>query len=296
MLAGYEAIVQRWVAGLAGLPGVLRRARLPERSGAAARPRDRAPRPESALDARGLVAALWDATRASPSATAGADAIALNPQTLEAGRRRDRAPGVAHPAESRLVKSQADRSLGRGRLRPARMRAMCCSHSSGSGEPAAPRRQSLLRSQARCALLPAAHSPNVLRACAPCVARTHPGRGSLRPPAASRCCARKLAARSFPRRPPAAWSWRKSSTARTPRVSGAARAARKRVPREVSRPDAASPRRAVSRRRSTVRTSGAARQRLGAQRSCRLRGAVGSPTRREPAVPRGTNIQRVQRR
>ena len=29
------------------------------------------------------------------------------------------------------------------------------------------------------------------------------GRGSLRPPAASRCCARKLAARSFPRRPPA---------------------------------------------------------------------------------------------
>jgi hypothetical protein len=29
------------------------------------------------------------------------------------------------------------------------------------------------------------------------------GRGSLRPPAASRCSARKLAARSFPRRPPA---------------------------------------------------------------------------------------------
>src|SRR5438552_3962496 len=32
---------------------------------------------------------------------------------------------------------------------------------------------------------------------------TRPGRGSLRPPAASRCSARKLAARSFPRRPPA---------------------------------------------------------------------------------------------
>jgi hypothetical protein len=30
-----------------------------------------------------------------------------------------------------------------------------------------------------------------------------PGRGSLRPPAASRCSANKLAARSFPRRPPA---------------------------------------------------------------------------------------------
>ena len=32
---------------------------------------------------------------------------------------------------------------------------------------------------------------------------THPGRGSLQPSAASRCSARKLAARSFPRRPPA---------------------------------------------------------------------------------------------
>src|SRR5207302_1281311 len=32
---------------------------------------------------------------------------------------------------------------------------------------------------------------------------TCPGRGSLRPPAASRSYARKLAARSFPRRPPA---------------------------------------------------------------------------------------------
>ena len=49
---------------------------------------------------------------------------------------------------------------------------------------------------------------DVLRACAAVSARTHPGRGSLRPPAASRCCARKLAARSFPRRPPAAWSGR----------------------------------------------------------------------------------------
>src|SRR4051794_40483363 len=29
------------------------------------------------------------------------------------------------------------------------------------------------------------------------------GRGSLRPPAASRCCVRKLTTRSFPRRPPA---------------------------------------------------------------------------------------------
>ena len=64
----------------------------------------------------------------------------------------------------------------------------------------------------------------LLRACAADQARTNPGRGSLRPPAASRCCARKLAARSFPRRPPAAWSWRKLATARTP-VSGAARAA-----------------------------------------------------------------------
>ena len=55
----------------------------------------------------------------------------------------------------------------------------------------------------------------VLRACAPGVARTNPGRGSLRPPAASRCCARKLAARSFPRRPPAAWSGRTPATAWT---------------------------------------------------------------------------------
>ena len=39
---------------------------------------------------------------------------------------------------------------------PARMRASVSSHSSGSGEPAAPRRQSQLRSQARSALLPAA--------------------------------------------------------------------------------------------------------------------------------------------
>ena len=54
----------------------------------------------------------------------------------------------------------------------------------------------------------------VLRACAAWLARTDTGRGSLRPPAASRCSARKLAARSFPRRPPAAWSWRKLATAR----------------------------------------------------------------------------------
>src|SRR3954453_20010106 len=36
------------------------------------------------------------------------------------------------------------------------MRGLLCSNRPGSGEPAAPRRQSLLRSQARCALLPAA--------------------------------------------------------------------------------------------------------------------------------------------
>ena len=56
-------------------------------------------------------------------------------------------------------------------------------------------------------------------------ARTHPGRGSLRPPAASRCCARKLAARSFPRRPPAAWSGRTLATC--PDASGQRRCARR---------------------------------------------------------------------
>jgi L-seryl-tRNA(Ser) seleniumtransferase len=84
-LAGYEATVARWLAGLAGLPGVTAERRYPSEAGqphSRAIVRFAAPCP---LGRDEVVAALWDGEPRVAVMRAGADAIALNPQTLEPG-------------------------------------------------------------------------------------------------------------------------------------------------------------------------------------------------------------------
>ena len=85
VLAGYEAVVQRWIEGLSGLQGVRAERGYPSEAG---QPHGRAivrlgpgcalPRPE-------LIAALWDMDPRIAVSEFGADAIALNPQTLDPG-------------------------------------------------------------------------------------------------------------------------------------------------------------------------------------------------------------------
>ena len=88
VLAGYEAIVERWLAGLARRAWDHGGARLSERSGAAARPGDRATVPGNRLDAarpgQGVVGAR--AADCGWRDRGDSDAIAMNPQTLEAGQ------------------------------------------------------------------------------------------------------------------------------------------------------------------------------------------------------------------
>jgi len=87
LLAGYEATVQRWLAGLRGLPGVAVERGYPSEAG---QPHARAivrVGPPSPWTRDALVAALWDG---EPRIAVGLlpgqeDAIALNPQTLEPG-------------------------------------------------------------------------------------------------------------------------------------------------------------------------------------------------------------------
>ncbi|MBX6341043.1 MAG: aminotransferase class V-fold PLP-dependent enzyme [Thermomicrobiaceae bacterium] len=85
LLARYEASVQRWVAGLAGIPGVVAERGYPSEAG---QPHGRAivhfgpPCPWTRDE---VVAALWDGEPRVAVGTVGEDAIALNPQTLEPG-------------------------------------------------------------------------------------------------------------------------------------------------------------------------------------------------------------------
>jgi L-seryl-tRNA(Ser) seleniumtransferase len=87
VLAGYEAAVQKWIDGLAGMPGVTVERGFPSEAG---QPHARAivhVGPPSRWTRDALVAALWDRSpRIAVSASHMADdAIALNPQTLEPG-------------------------------------------------------------------------------------------------------------------------------------------------------------------------------------------------------------------
>ena len=84
-LASYEAMVQRWIDSLAGLPGVTAERRYPSEAG---QPHSRAIvhlGPGSRLGRTELVAALWDADPRIAVSEVDSDAIALNPQTLEPG-------------------------------------------------------------------------------------------------------------------------------------------------------------------------------------------------------------------
>jgi L-seryl-tRNA(Ser) seleniumtransferase len=85
LLAGYEAMVQRWIDGLRDLPGVTVERGFPSEAG---QPHGRAIvrlGPDCALTRAQSIAALWDGDPRIAVGEVGADAIALNPQTLELG-------------------------------------------------------------------------------------------------------------------------------------------------------------------------------------------------------------------
>jgi uncharacterized pyridoxal phosphate-dependent enzyme len=85
LLANYEAMVQRWVDGLAGLRGVNVERGYPSEAG---QPHGRAIirlNAASGWTRSALVAALWDQNPRIAVGEADPDAIALNPQTLEPG-------------------------------------------------------------------------------------------------------------------------------------------------------------------------------------------------------------------
>ena len=81
----YEATVQRWVAELAGIPGVTVERGYPSEAG---QPHSRAIvrlAPPCPLTRDDLVAALWEGEPRVAVGLVDDDAIALNPQTLEPG-------------------------------------------------------------------------------------------------------------------------------------------------------------------------------------------------------------------
>jgi uncharacterized pyridoxal phosphate-dependent enzyme len=85
ILDSYEATVQHWLAGLAGVPGVTVERGYPSEAG---QPHSRAIihiSPTARLTRDQVVATLWDRNPRIAVSTAGADAVALNPQTLEPG-------------------------------------------------------------------------------------------------------------------------------------------------------------------------------------------------------------------
>jgi uncharacterized pyridoxal phosphate-dependent enzyme len=85
VLASYEASVQMWLDGLAGLPGVRAERAFPSEAG---QPHGRAVihlSPPCTWTAASLSAALWDREPRIAVSTVGDSAIALNPQTLEPG-------------------------------------------------------------------------------------------------------------------------------------------------------------------------------------------------------------------
>ncbi len=84
-LAGYEAIVQRWIDGLAGLPGISADRSYPSEAG---QPHGRALvtiGPAAALSRDDVVAALLAGDPPIAVAAVGAEGIALNPQTIQPG-------------------------------------------------------------------------------------------------------------------------------------------------------------------------------------------------------------------
>lgn len=85
VLAGYEAVVQGWIAGLQGIEGVTAERGYPSEAG---QPHGRTIvrfDPSCPLSRDEVVAALWSQSPRIAVAAIGADGIALNPQTLEAG-------------------------------------------------------------------------------------------------------------------------------------------------------------------------------------------------------------------
>ena len=85
VLAGYEAIVQRWLECLVDLPGVTVERGFPSEAG---QPHGRAIvhfAPPCRWTRDAVVAALWEGDPRIAVATVSPDAIALNPQTLEPG-------------------------------------------------------------------------------------------------------------------------------------------------------------------------------------------------------------------
>ena len=85
ILAGYEAVVQRWLAGLQEIDGVSAERGYPSEAG---QPHGRAIvriNPPCPLSRDGVVDALWAQQPRIAVSKIGEDAIALNPQTLEPG-------------------------------------------------------------------------------------------------------------------------------------------------------------------------------------------------------------------
>jgi L-seryl-tRNA(Ser) seleniumtransferase len=85
LLASYEAMVQRWIDGLSGLPGVSVERGYPSEAG---QPHARAILhigPTAVLTRAALVEALWDGDPRIAVGEVEPDAVALNPQTLEPG-------------------------------------------------------------------------------------------------------------------------------------------------------------------------------------------------------------------
>ncbi|MGH7919499.1 MAG: aminotransferase class V-fold PLP-dependent enzyme [Candidatus Dormibacteraceae bacterium] len=86
VLAGYEATVETWIRGLAGIPGVRAERGFPSEAG---QPHGRAIvhiAPPCRLGRDEVVQALWTNEPRIAVSTNGTDAVALNPQTLEAGQ------------------------------------------------------------------------------------------------------------------------------------------------------------------------------------------------------------------
>ena len=84
-LGSWEAMVQRWIEGLNGLPGVRAERVFPSEAG---QPHGRAIvhlGPAARLGQKELIAALWEAEPRIAVGQIEPDAIALNPQTLEPG-------------------------------------------------------------------------------------------------------------------------------------------------------------------------------------------------------------------
>jgi uncharacterized pyridoxal phosphate-dependent enzyme len=85
LLDSYEAIVERWIAGLAGIPGVTAERGYPSEAG---QPHGRAIvrfAPPCPLGRDEVVAALWEGEPRVAVGVVGEDTIALNPQPLEPG-------------------------------------------------------------------------------------------------------------------------------------------------------------------------------------------------------------------